>query len=73
MVTVYSKEDCKQCDLTQDVLTKKGVAFETRPLEDPANLAEVKALGYLSAPVVVAAPDNHWAGFQPGRIDALAR
>lgn len=71
MVTVYSKDDCKQCDMTQDVLDSKGIAFEVKPLEDPAHLAEAKALGYLSAPVVVASADNHWAGFRPDKISAL--
>lgn len=73
MVTVYSKDDCKQCELTQNVLGDKGIAFKTEPLEDPANMAKVKELGYMSAPVVVAAPDNHWAGFRPDLIGALAQ
>lgn len=71
MVTVYSKEECKQCDMTQNVLDSKGIAFEVKPLEDPENLAEAKRLGYLSAPVVVASADNHWAGFRPDKIGAL--
>lgn len=71
MVTVYSKDDCKQCELTQDVMGNKGIEFEVKPLEDPQNLAAVKAMGYMSAPVVVATADNHWAGFRPDLIGSL--
>jgi glutaredoxin-like protein NrdH len=31
----------------------------------------VMALGYLQAPIVVAG-DDHWSGFRPDRIKALA-
>ena len=34
-------------------------------------LEKVKELGYLQAPVVVT-DDEHWSGFRPDKIDALA-
>lgn len=41
------------------------------------NLAEAKALGYLGAPVVVFVPPpggsvDHWYGFNPIKLEALA-
>ena len=37
----------------------------------PAALEQVKALGYLQAPVVIA-DEDHWSGFRPDKIDELA-
>lgn len=77
-VTVYTKEDCKQCELTQQRLEAKGIEFEVRSLEEPGNLAAAKALGHLAAPVVVFAPngpgsEESWSGFRPDRIDEVAK
>ena len=53
-------------------LDSKGIEYEVHDLsEDPAALAEVKALGYLQAPVVVT-DEDHWSGFRPDKIDELA-
>lgn len=73
MVTVYEKPDCKQCELTQFELGRKGIPFETRSLEDPANLAKVKSMGFLAAPVVVPPNGDPWAGFRPDLIQDLPR
>ncbi|MBO3663715.1 glutaredoxin domain-containing protein [Microbacterium stercoris] len=70
-VRVYTKPDCKQCDLTKDLLTKKGIPFEVEDILDPGNLAAAQALGFGSAPVVMVG-DEGWAGFRPDMIDALA-
>lgn len=39
--------------------------------QDPESLAFIKGLGYQQAPVVVAGED-HWSGFRPDRIKAVA-
>jgi len=57
-ITVYSKPRCPQCDATYRALDKQGVSYE-------------KSLGYQQAPVVVAGED-HWSGFRPDRIKAVA-
>lgn len=72
MVTVYEKPDCKQCDMTKEVLNRKGVPFQTRSLMDPEHLATVKDMGMLSAPVVVPPAGEPWAGFRPDLIGQLA-
>lgn len=71
-ITVYSKPLCVQCDATKRGLNKAGIRYEVVDVtEDPDALAKIKALGYAQAPVVVT-DDDHWSGFRPDRIKALA-
>jgi glutaredoxin-like protein NrdH len=71
-VTVYTKPACVQCIATYRALDKEGISFEKRDIsKDPEARDYVMALGYLQAPVVVAGND-HWSGFRPDRIKALA-
>lgn len=70
-VRVYTKPSCIQCDMTKRELTRLGVEFEEDSILEPGNLAAAKAMGLMSAPVVVAG-DDEWAGFNPGKIKALA-
>lgn len=73
MVIVYTKSSCQPCRLTKRAFESKGVEFiEKRVDEDPEALAEIKELGYLRVPVVVAPDGSHWSGLQPERINALA-
>ncbi|HLS49804.1 MAG TPA: glutaredoxin-like protein NrdH [Actinomycetaceae bacterium] len=72
-ITVFSKPACVQCDATVRALTKHGLEFEVVDMsEDAEALESVKALGYQQAPVVFADGD-HWSGFRPDRIRALAK
>ncbi|UNX55019.1 glutaredoxin-like protein NrdH [Georgenia sp. TF02-10] len=71
-ITVYSKPACVQCDATYRALAKQGLAYEVVDItEDAEALESVKALGYQQAPVVFAGGD-HWSGFRPDKIKALA-
>lgn len=71
-VTVYTKRDCVQCNATYRALDKAGIEYTTIDIEkDPEARDYVMSLGYLQAPVVVAG-DQHWSGFRPDRIKALA-
>lgn len=71
-VTVYTKPACVQCNATYKALDKQGVEYATVDIAtDPEARDYVMALGYLQAPVVVAGED-HWSGFRPDRIKALA-
>ena len=73
MVTVYSKPACVQCNATYRRLDAKGVPYEVIDMsEDAEALAEVKAMGYLEAPVVVTPDGEHWSGFRPDLLDTLA-
>ena len=72
-VTVYTKADCVQCDATKRLLDRTGVSYTPVDLDtDPEALAQLKGLGYLSAPVVVTDNDS-WAGFQPDKVRQLAQ
>lgn len=73
MVTVFTKSSCQPCRLTKRALDNKNIPYiEKRVDEDPEALAEIKDLGYLQVPVVVAPDGSHWSGLQPERINALA-
>ncbi|GEK87072.1 glutaredoxin-like protein NrdH [Microbacterium aerolatum] len=71
-ITVYTKPSCVQCNATYRALDAKGIEYEIHDLsEDAAALEQVKALGYMQAPVVVT-DAGHWSGFRPDKIDELA-
>lgn len=69
-VRVYTKPDCKQCDLTKAALTRAGIPFEVEDLTDEGNLNAAKSLGFSSAPVVIVGEEG-WAGFRPDKIAEL--
>lgn len=72
MITVYSKPACVQCTATTRELDRKGIPYKYVDLtEDASAMDTVKDLGYMQAPVVVAGED-HWSGFRPDKIGALA-
>ena len=71
-VTVFSQPQCVQCNATYRGLDAKGIQYEVVELsENPDRLEEVKALGYMRAPVVIAG-DEHWSGYRPDKINELA-
>jgi glutaredoxin-like protein NrdH len=71
MVTVYTLPACVQCDSTKRVLKKNSVEFNEVDLsQDEGAYEMVKALGYQSAPVVIAG-DVHWSGFRPDMLNTL--
>lgn len=73
-VRVYTSPNCSQCVLTKNLLTRDGVRFIEEDATDPQNIAALKELGFLAAPVVASgnSPAEMWSGFQPERIKALA-
>lgn len=60
--------------MTKKLLEAAGIPFIEESATEPGNLAAIKELGFLSAPVVTVGDslDDMWAGFQPGRIKELA-
>lgn len=70
-ITVYSKPACVQCKATMRHLDSKGINYNVVDLsKDDQAMEQVKSMGYLQAPVVIAG-DSHWAGYQPDRIDSI--
>jgi glutaredoxin-like protein NrdH len=71
-VTVYTKDNCVQCEATKRHLSKLDIPYETINItNDIGALDKLISLGYRSAPVVVTENDN-WAGYMPDKIDKLA-
>ena len=71
-ITVYTKPSCVQCTATYRALDNKGIEYEVLDISVDENALEaVKALGYLQAPVVIT-DEEHWSGFRPDKINALA-
>jgi glutaredoxin-like protein NrdH len=71
-ITVYTKPACVQCVATYKALDKQGIDYQTIDISLDSEARDyVMALGYLQAPVVVTEND-HWSGFRPDRIKALA-
>lgn len=71
-VTVYSKPACVQCVATYKELERKGIEYNVIDLtQDQEAFATVQGLGYMQVPVVVVGED-HWGGFRPDKIGALA-
>lgn len=70
-VTVYTKNDCVQCDMTKRLMTREGIEYTEINLEQDADaMTRVKEMGYLAAPVIVAGSE-HWSGFRPERVKGL--
>lgn len=71
-ITVYTLPSCVQCESTKRVLDKNNVEYSVIDLsEDEVAYEMVKSLGYQSAPVVIAG-EEHWSGFRPELLSALA-
>ncbi len=71
-IKLFSKPVCMQCIATKRELERRGMNFtEVDITKDAAALEKVSALGYMQAPVVMVG-DEHWGGFRPERISALA-
>lgn len=71
-ITVYGKPSCVQCDATYRTLDKRGIEYTIVDISQDAIAREyVMELGHLQAPVIVVG-DQHWSGFRPDRIAAMA-
>ncbi|BDO40737.1 MAG: NrdH-redoxin [Cellulomonas sp. 73-145] len=71
-ITVYSKPSCVQCSATYRALDKLGYDYTVVDISEDADARDyVMSLGHLQAPVVMAGGE-HWSGYRPDRIKALA-
>ncbi|GHT82432.1 glutaredoxin-like protein NrdH [Actinomycetota bacterium] len=71
-VTVYSKENCVQCNSTYRFLEKNSVDFKVSELNDSILN---KYPNFWQAPIVVVQngiEEDSWCGFRPDKIKALA-
>ncbi|WP_349426535.1 glutaredoxin-like protein NrdH [Microbacterium sp. LWS13-1.2] len=75
MIIVYTTgPECMRCTMTKRLLAQQGVRFiEVDIRTNPAAREYVvDDLGYTQAPVVVVSDEDHWSGFRPDKLDALA-
>lgn len=73
-ITVYSKPFCGQCTATYRALESKGLKFDIVDVsEHPEVIEYIEELGYKQVPVVVVGDENHWSGFRPDKISAVAQ
>ncbi|MGT2681852.1 glutaredoxin-like protein NrdH [Streptococcus porci] len=70
-ITVYSKHNCMQCNMTKKFLEKAGADFEEINIdEQPEKIDYVKSLGFTAAPVIEAG-DLVFSGFQPAKLKEI--
>lgn len=71
-ITVFGSPTCMPCRSTKKSLDARGVIYDYRDVTtDPEALEHIHSLGYSGVPVVVVG-DEHWQGYQPDRLAALA-
>ena len=71
MTIVFTKPNCPACTMTIRHLERRGIAYETAPLDDDA-LKQATDAGITAAPVVLVEGKAAWGGYRPDAIDALA-
>ncbi|MFA5663175.1 glutaredoxin family protein [Castellaniella sp.] len=70
-ITVYSKPDCPQCELTKRDMDILGIDYQTVDItREHAELERLARLGYRSAPVVETTHQT-WSGYDQDKIKAL--
>lgn len=74
MLTVYSKPNCIQCEMTKMWLSQNKIQFESVDVsEHPEKLEEIKLNGFQQLPVVTLDKyfENAWSGFNVDRLEEL--
>lgn len=74
MLTVYSKPNCIQCEMTKMWLDQNKIQFELVDVsEHPEKLEEIKLNGFQQLPVVTLDKyfENAWSGFNVDRLEEL--
>ena len=73
MITVYTKPNCVQCDMTKKILDNAGLDYLVEDITDSKNEAQLANFlenGYMAAPIVVT--DNKtWSGYQINNLKEL--
>lgn len=77
MLTVYSRPNCMQCEMTKMWIKQNDIPFEAVDIEaNPGALELLKHYGYSSLPVVaiddeLSDESKTWSGFQIEKLEAL--
>ena len=72
-VVIYTKNNCRSCDMTKKVLDREGIYYTAVNVEDDATAYTyvTETLERREMPVVIASSmdgDEVWSGFQPAMI-----
>lgn len=71
MVTVFSKNNCMQCNMVKKWLTDKAVQYKEINIDDePQYIEEIKAMGFMAAPIIVK-DEVSFSGFRPTELAKL--
>lgn len=69
MITVYTRDNCVQCNRTKATLKKRDLEYTEIEIDDET-ADSFREQGYQSLPIVVA-HDETWAGFRPDKIKGI--
>ena len=71
MVTVFSKNNCMQCNMVKKWLVDKAVQFKEINIDDePQYIDHVKEMGFMAAPIIVK-DSLSFSGFHPAELAKL--
>ena len=71
-IIVWTNKNCVQCEMTKKTMTKLGIQFEEKLLEEhPLTLSMFKDRGFTSVPIVTT-DTKIWSGFRLDKIKSLA-
>ena len=79
MITVYSKPNCMQCEMTKMWLNQNKIPFETVDTEaNPEALELLSCYGWQTLPVVaiddeISDNSKSWCGFQIDKLEGVIR
>lgn len=74
MLTVYSKPNCIQCEMTKIWLDQNKIPYESVDVSEyPEKLEEIKLNGFQQLPVVALDEyfENAWSGYNLDRLEEL--
>ena len=69
MITVYTRDNCVQCNRTKATLKKRDLEYVEIEIDDET-ADSFREQGYQSLPIVVT-DDETWAGFRPDKIKEI--
>lgn len=70
---LFSKPSCVQCNAMAKKLEKEAVSYQkVDTSQDPRAFEFVKSLNYAQVPVTYTKHDEHWGGYVPAKVEALA-
>jgi glutaredoxin-like protein NrdH len=71
VITLWSKPNCVQCEMTKKEFKKRGIIYRERRLDrSPKAVARFQELGFLSAPIIES-DTKRWSGFKLDKIKSL--